>query len=176
MPTNYEAVPNRPISGDEAAKIIEQDVHEVLTRDGILQPHIGFQELAYKITVEIHMNNPTYPEHKIISQSKPKPNQDEAVKPFPLPQEVVGEGEEAQEQVIGMAHERTRKITNPNKERIKRGMPVHIVAPDPKTGHLINKDVQYDPSGLSEEDKDLNQGTEDKDVTEKKRKEWGWDK
>jgi hypothetical protein len=176
MPASYEAVPNKSISGDEAAQIILSDVKYVLERDGVLTEHIAFPELSYKITVEIQMNNSTYPKHVMFVQSRPKPGQHEAVKPFPLPQVIVGEGEEAQEQIAGIALERTRKVTNPNKERIKRGMGITVVAPDPKTGHLAERKVKYDESTLSPEDLDLNEGAVDKNVTEAKRKEWGWEK
>jgi hypothetical protein len=176
MSASYEAVPNKPISGNEAAQIIEADVRTVLSRDGLMTPHMAFSELAYKITVEIHMNNPTYPKHEILIQSRPKPDQNEAVKPFPLEQVIDGEGPDAQETVIGVAHERTRKVTNPNKERIKRGMPVTMVAPDMKTGHLSEQKVKYDPSTLAEEDRDTEVGAVDTNVTDNKRKKWGWEK
>ena len=176
MPISYEAVPNRDISGEEAQQIILDDVKHVLSHDGVLAPHIAFQSLAYKVTVELQMNNPTYPKHEILAQSRPKPNQHEAIKPFPIPQEVViGEDGEPEESVIGIANERERKITNPNKERIKRGMPIKVIAPN-KDGHLVDKEVKYEKDTLAEEDRSTEVGAVDTNVTDKKRKGWGWDK
>lgn len=181
MPLSTETVPNRMISGLETAQIIEQDVHDILARDGVLQDHIAFQQVSYKVTIEIMMNNPTYPKHEVLVNSRPKPEQHEAIKPFPLEQIVV-EGEnpetgdlEPVETVVGIALERTRTITNPNKERIKRGMPVTVKSLD-EHGHPVDKKVKYDKSSLSPEDQNTEIGSEDKDITPKKRKEWGWDK
>ncbi len=170
MPTSYETIPNRPLSGDELHQILVQDVDSRLSADGLLSPHIGFSQVAYRITIELQMVNPAYPTHKILIQSRAKPSQTEEIKPFPLP--IPKEDEET----IGVGLERKRRITNPNRERIKRGMPVTVSAVDPRDGHIKEHGAKYGVETLGEGGGDLMEGAEDSNVTEEKRKEWGWDK
>lgn len=182
MPASHETVSNRGLSGSEAKEIILADVSSILDRDGLLSPHIGFTELAYKITVELHMNNPAYPTHTILVHSKPKPieQQPKEVKSFPLPQETLtvgtGDGAVTEERAVGIASTRTRKVTNPNKERIKRGMPITISAQD-KSGHYVDKQVMYGKEVLgAEQDENVDVGVVDENVSTEKRNTWGWDK
>lgn len=166
MPTSNETVPNRPLSGIEAKQIILADVKTMLDRDGMFTEHIAYGRLGYEIVIKLHMDNPAYPEHMSAVRSKKEPSRPKQIETPPLSNPPPS-GES-----IVVGKKRERMVDSPNKERVRRGMPVTVTARSTETGHYEDKQLHYDPSALTESDRDLDQGATDTDVTEKLKKEW----
>src|SRR5277367_7067879 len=84
-------VANRPLSGVELKQIIKSDIDKILDQDGMLVHHIAFSRVSYSITIKLHLDNPSYPEHVSTTTSRRasvkelEDNPDrEAVEAFPL--------------------------------------------------------------------------------------------
>jgi hypothetical protein len=71
MPARQELAANRPLRGDELAKIILADVTEVLARDCMMTSRVAYGRIAYEIKVVLHMDNPAFKESETVVKSKP---------------------------------------------------------------------------------------------------------
>ena len=159
MPASTEVIPNRPLTGPEVRKIITDDVDAILRRDGILQPNVGYHRLAYTVTVTYQLDGPMLSNYRSIIQSRPQPGQNPAVEPGPLKNP-------SPDALQGTAS-RTRTITSPNKERIKRGMPITVTRRNAETGMPENKEIKYDRSVLgADADASVDEGVVDSEVSE----------
>jgi hypothetical protein len=69
MPTAREQVPNNPLRGDELAKIIEADVHDVLQRDCMMTSRVAYGRVSYELRVILHMDNPAFNTSTTVVQS-----------------------------------------------------------------------------------------------------------
>lgn len=156
MPTSLEVIPNRPLSGLELRKIITDDVDAVLRRDGLFQPHIGYGRVSYKVTVELHLDNPAYSRHANTIASRLQPNQDPAIMPNPLA--------DPTEHATATSTTRERHINSPNKERIRRGMPISVTAKSPVDGLPKTREIRYDVSVLGDADGGVDEGVVDGEV------------
>src|ERR1700677_244414 len=70
-PARQELVANRPLRGDELAKIILADVTEILARDCMMTSRVAYGRIAYEIKVVLHMDNPAFKESETVVKSKP---------------------------------------------------------------------------------------------------------
>ncbi len=158
MPSTNEVVVNRPLSGLEAKRIILQDVAAILDRDGLFTEYVAFGRLAYDIIIKVHLDNPTYPEHETRVRSRPQPDQNPVVERGPLTNPT--------EDAKISANRRSRVVDSPNKERIKRGMPITVDAKDRETGHMAEKQLTYDVTALPEGERELDEGAVDSNITD----------
>jgi len=167
MPTSNEIVPNRPLTGIEAKQIILADVHAMLDRDGMFTEYIAFSRLSYEVVVKLHLDNPAYPNHTSVVQSRKEPSKPAVIEPPPL-----ANPRPQPETEIVVAKRRSRVVESPNKERVKRGMPVTVTARSTETGHFEDKQVKYDPESLPDGERNLDEGAKDEDITRQVKKEW----
>jgi len=94
-----------------------------------------------------------------VIRARPQPNQHPAVEPGPL-------ADPSPDAITGTAT-RTRTITSPNKERIKRGMPITVTRRNPNTGMPENKEIKYDTSVLgADADEGVDAGVVDSEISQ----------
>ena len=164
MPASTEIVNNRPLSGSELRDIMLKDCADMLAKDGMFAPHIGYGRAAYKIVFQLHIDNPSYPEHvnTVRSRQAASNEVDEGkkhIEPGPL--------KDPSEEAVIAAATREREIESPNHARIEHNLPVTIMRRDPTDGLLKEEQVFYD-------NKDLAPGpVKDTDISERIEKEWG---
>ena len=164
MPASTEIVNNRPLSGRELREIMLKDLADILDKDGMFSGHIGIGRAAYKITVQLHLDNPSYPEHVTTVRSKQAASNEtdegkKHIEPGPL--------KEPGAEAVVVALTREREIDSPNHARIEHNLPVSIMRRDPTDGLLKEEQVFYD-------NKDLAPGpVKDTDISERIEKEWG---
>lgn len=163
MPTSNEIVQNRSLSGIELRKIIVEDIDMVLAKDGMFTEYVGYGRIGYEVIVKLHLDNPAYPEHTAMGRSKKKPDI-QSIEPLPL-------SKPSDESVV-VGLKRTRTIDNPNKERVRRGMPITIDARDPNDGRLKEKQITYSLGEAGLDPKE-SESVKDEDVTDKTKAEWG---
>lgn len=148
MPTRNELIPNRPLNGIELKQLILNDVASILNRDGMFREHMGYGRISYDVTIKLHLDNPSYPEHVIQVASQPPSKQEVQAgnlnrnnTPFPLDPPPTGE-----EFVDGFKRERT--IDSPNQARLEHDMPVTVMHKDTKTGHMVESKVHITSDGV----------------------------
>jgi hypothetical protein len=142
MTTSREVVPNTPLSGAELKTIIRQDFDRLLSEDGMLGDYLAFGRAAYRITIELQMDNPLSPStstsrasQAAAQNSTPSPTR-KAVESFPLtPLSTDAKIVEGRTQ---------RRVTSPNKERLLSGQPVPVQRKQ-NDGTTITEMVKYPP-------------------------------
>ena len=117
MPLSSETIRNKPLSGPELIEIILKGTRELLARDGMFATHVGYGRVAFRVRVELEMDNLTYPHHSAQGTSSPA-NTEEAAQTFPLP--------EPAEDSVALDLERSQQITSPNATRILNDLPVQV--------------------------------------------------
>ncbi len=149
MPASHERVPNRPLSGLEAAQIIEKDVHNILSRDGMFSSNIAYGRLSYEVRVTVHMDNPMYPEHVATVLSRPAgvnviPTNPQlaALENVPLADGENGKPPLTDSETM-FSQEIHREIASPNMARVEGGMPIKIEKRNPDTGMIELKDQKF---------------------------------
>lgn len=166
MPASNEIVNNRPLSGSELRLIILNDVGNILDKDGMFAPHIGYGRVAYEVTVKLHIDNPLYPEHKTVIASRPPSSNDpdltkKAIETAPL------HNTSDESVALGLVRERT--IESPNAARLEHELAVTIMRKDMETGTMKEERVTYDNKNL-ETDTSL---VKDTDISKQVDEEWG---
>lgn len=134
-PARGELVSNRPLRGDELAKIIEADVHEILTNDCMLTSRAAYGRVSYELRVILHMDNPAFKESSTIIRSKPASDNMLEVQPElsaieggpPLAKPI-------SENAYVSAVQRDRTIDSPNVSRIEHGLSIAVVRQGRDTG------------------------------------------
>lgn len=162
MPVPGEKVENRRLSGIELRKIIENHVSKMLLMDGMLAGHAGYGRVGFEVVIKLHLDNICYPEHVIKVRSQKNTTGGPPIEYAPLSNPT------DQSVVVGLKH--TKKIDNPNKERIKNGLPIPIERVSKTTGHIEQAEIKYDPADVGL-DKDPDDAV-DEDVTKKVKSEW----
>lgn len=149
MPISNERVPNKPLSGPELVQIIEKDVHDILSRDGMFNINIAFRRVSYEVRVTMHLDNPIYPEHVSTTLSRPagknvvevKPELG-ALEPHPLADNERGKPELSEDETI-FSQERHREIASPNMARVEHGIPLKIDKRNMDTGVMETKEQKF---------------------------------
>ena len=149
MPVAKELVANRPLRGDELAKIIEADVRDVLSRDCMLTSRVAYGRVSYELKVVLHMDNPAFSTSETVVRSRP-PADDVAesspeLKAIEGPPPLANAGDDS----YVAATERHRDITSPNVSRIEHGLPITVIRPGFDTGGnaiSIEEGIIYPPS------------------------------
>jgi hypothetical protein len=134
-------VSNRPLSGIELRKIIQDDVEYILAQDGMLANHVAYSRAAYEVTLKLHLDNISYPEHTSKTSSRKASAQEleqdpskEALESFPL--------KNTTEESVKKGRERKREINSPNRARIENGIPIQAQVRQPD-GTVETKDILY---------------------------------
>lgn len=171
MPASHETVPNRPLSGDEVRQIILKDVDNILTKDGMFAGHMGYGRISYRIRVEMQLDNPQFPEHKVeVTSRNPAKNfkpEDPRRSVAAPPMKSLVEGEPgAPSDIHSIGVQRERVIDSPNHARLEHGLPITIDKKDLATGEIKPIEVNYDAAGLPPGPKT------DTDISDEVRTEW----
>lgn len=162
MPASNELIGNRPLSGSELKQILIRDFTRMLDRDGMFQGHMGYRRAAFKIKLQMHLDNALYPEHtneftsRDPARNAKPPDTYIAAPPIKDAENDV---------VVGVEHE--REINSPNATRLQEGMPVQVPSRDPSTGRIVEKPVVYDGAGVKEDN------MSHKDISKETAAEWG---
>lgn len=139
MPLSTEAIQNKPLSGTETRKRIVMDVDEMLQRDGMFSEYVAYGRLAYKVTIEMQMDNMAYPKHEAIVRAK-RSGAIEGTPPL----------NEPSRDKVDLTLERERTIDSPNALRIESNLPITVQTV--QQGQLVTREIQYEkehvpPSG-----------------------------
>src|SRR2546429_7494529 len=118
MPISNERVPNRPLSGLELAKIIQKDVQDILSRDGMFTNNIAFARVSYEVRVSLHLDNPVYPEHISTTLSRPASKQQVEAQPELAAIETSPLKDPLSVEELIASEERHREIQSPNMARV----------------------------------------------------------
>lgn len=137
MPLSSEVVRQKPLGGLEVIELLVNDLRDLLGRDGMFAAHVGYGRLAWKIRVELQMDNISYPTH-VASRSSQKTKEKEGVESFPLP--------EPKGKVRAKDLERSRRVESPNAARIENGLPITVQAVS--QGKLVTHELKYEKEGL----------------------------
>lgn len=163
-PTSKELVANRPLRGDELMKIIEADVHDVLSRDCMMTTRVAYGRVAYELRVILHMDNPAFPASEAVIKSKLAASDVIAQQPELAAIEPAPPLKGASEDSYVSATERHRDITSPNVSRIEHGLPITVIRPGFDTGGnaiSVEEGVIYPPEVVE----DVVKPPEDTDLT-----------
>lgn len=123
MPLSTEVIGNKPLSGQELLEILVNEVRDLCGTDAMFRSHVGYGKVNYKITVDLKLNNPTYPEHIVRGREK-----------------TVGGGEDDPE-AKKVTKTRSRAVESPNVARIANSLPVTVVSR--QNGQTVEKDLHY---------------------------------
>lgn len=160
MPTNREAVVNRALSGSELRTIIERRFFDLLDAEGLLSPHMAYAPVAFDIELRLHLANPFNPESvsRTVSQRTSETPAIQGAPPL-----LLGPDDSS----VVSATMVTQRITSPNRERLREGMPVDHVATN-LDGTKVTEKISYPrQSGLGDSDVVVT------DTTDAVRAAWG---
>lgn len=170
MPASHERIPNRSLSGTELVQIIERDVHNILTRDGMFTNNIAFARVSYEVRVSVHLDNPIYPEHIAIVLSRPQSKQEiekdpqlAAIEPSPLVEPLT-------EQETVFSEEMHREIASPNMARIEHEIPLIIEKRNLDTNMIERKEQKF--VGDIPDPATVGNITSDKSTGDDQRQQW----
>lgn len=168
MPASHERVPNRPLSGPELVKIVEKDVHDLLSKDGMFSRNIAFSRVSYEVRVSLHLDNPVYPEHvaEVLSRTPSKQavaKGDGSVEVSPLA------GSTTDEEIV-FSQERHREIASPNMARVEADLPLMVEYKNLDTGQIEQREQKF--KGESPDPLSVKNLTKDTDTTEAQRTKW----
>lgn len=152
MPLSSEVVPNKALSGSELAQLMLHDLAQVLERDGMFTHYVAYGRVAYKVRIEIQMDNPTFPRHEVQTRARAKVGTPLEGEP-PLAQPT-------SEDALDMILERDRVVDSPNAARVESGQPITVQIV--QEGKLRTKEVRFDPDDVPEPqvvDRDLSPKT-----------------
>ncbi len=139
-------------------------MHEVLSKSGMFTSYIAYGRASYKITVDLHLANPSTPKATVTVRSrKPSRSVDPADPMHTIEDEppLVDPGPDSA--VVRL--ERDREITSPNATRIESGMPIE--AQTFKDGKLVTRQIKYDPADVPQQPLPV-----DRDLSDKLAHEW----
>lgn len=142
MPATNERVANRPLSGMELAKIIEADVHNILSRDGMFTNNIAYSRVHYEVRVSLHLDNPCYPHHTATILPKPSSVQQVAENPALTSLELKPLTETSEESTV-VSTEVSRTIASPNAARVEADLPLQVPGKDPVTNAPTMREIKY---------------------------------
>jgi hypothetical protein len=137
MTTLKETAINKPLTGLELSTIIERDFRErLLPNEGSLSAHIAYGRCAYEIVLRLHTANPMMPVTEINVRSRAAGvneiderrdadgNVTREARPELAALEAAPLTDATNDSVGGTTL--TRKITSPNAERVREGLPVPV--------------------------------------------------
>jgi hypothetical protein len=134
-PARQELVSNRPLRGDELQKIIEADVHDVLSRDCMMTSRVAYGRVSYELRVILHLDNPAFKESTSVIRSHPaSDNQVEAQPELSALESHPPLSKPISEDAYVSATQRDRTIDSPNVARIEHGLPISVVRQGRDTG------------------------------------------
>jgi hypothetical protein len=128
--------------------VIQNDLREMLEKDGMFSPYIAFGRVGVEIHILLHTGNPSYPKHETVSKTG---------EPVPLK----GVGKES-----GVVDKtRRREIDSPNLTRIANSLPIPVST---VPGKGEQKELRYEKGGFPEPPP-----PQDVDKSAETAKEWG---
>jgi hypothetical protein len=143
---------------------IKMDVEEVLGKSGMFTNYIAYGRASYKITVDLHLANPSMPKATVTVRSR-KPSRsvppDDPMHTIEDEPPMVDPGPESA--VVRL--ERDREITSPNATRIESGMPIEVQTH--VDGKLVTRQIRYDASEVPPQPPPV-----DRDNSDKLAQEW----
>lgn len=143
MPASNEGIRQKSLSGPELVKIIERDVHEMLTRDGMFNINIAFPRVSYEVRVTMHMDNPLYPTHVNSAFSRPASKQEVEKEPSLAAIETLPLQEPLTDEETVFAEERHREIASPNMARVEHELPLTVEKRNHDSGHFETKEITF---------------------------------
>lgn len=170
MPASNERIPNKGLAGPELLQIIEKDVHDVLTRDGMFSQNLAFGRVSYEVRVSLHLDNPLYPLHVSEVHSRPASIQQVAANAALEAIEFAPLKEPLTEDETVVSNERQRQIASPNMARVEHDLPMTIAKHNLDTGHIENKVIKY--VGDTPDPADVGNVIADKETSEDQRSKW----
>lgn len=108
MPLSNETLQNHPLSGQELLEVILNDLQDLLAKDGMFRENVGYGRVAYKLQLELEMDNLTYPKH--VAQRATRP----PTLPDPSPE------------ALSLGKSRSRQIVSPNATRVLNDLPIKV--------------------------------------------------
>jgi hypothetical protein len=111
MPLSNETIQNRPLSGSELLEIIVKDLMDLLSKDGMFATHVGYGRVGYKLSLDLEMDNLTYPTHSA---------QRSGGEGLPL----LNPSPEA----LALSRQRARRIESPNAARVLNDIPIKVTS------------------------------------------------
>jgi hypothetical protein len=170
-PTAKELVANRPLRGDELAKIIQADVANILANDCMLTSRVAYGRVSYELRVVLHMDNPAFSTSETIIKSKPMADDVVAAQPELAAIENSPPLESPGDNSYVSAIERHRDINSPNVSRIEHGLPITVIRPGFDTGGnaiSVEEGVIYPPEVVE----DVVNHPVDSDITQTVKRSW----
>lgn len=164
MPTGREVVPNKALSGSELKKIIKQDFEQLLANHGLLSDYLSYGRVGYDVTLRMHMDNPMRPEDSTTISSRPVATNLIAENPALAAIETPPLKEPSKNSAVD-GRRVSRKVTSPNAERMRAGLPVPIQRKQ-HDGSLVTENITY-PT-----DSSIPDNSETADVSAEARADW----
>lgn len=127
MPLASETLQNKPLSGQELLEVILNDLQDLLSKDGMFRESVGYGRVAYKLTLELEMDNLTYPKHLTSRATRPET--------------LDSPGPDA----LALSKSRSRQLVSPNATRVLNDLPIKVTSV--QGGRLVEHEVLgYDKS------------------------------
>jgi len=168
MPTARETVPNRALSGAELKRILADDFERLLANEGLLSDHIAFGRVGYDLRLDLHLDNPYHPESSISLKSRPVAGNLVAASPELAAVESAPLADPSPEATVA-SRRRSRRITSPNAERVRVGLPVPVEVKQ-QDGTVTTEAITYPPEEAAKHgDGDVDEA----DVSDETRATWG---
>ncbi len=144
MPTSKELVSNRPLTGAELRALLIKDFAAALDRDGMFQDRMAYARIGYKISIDLHLDNPHYDSHRLeLNSGIPARNQRDVVRRNVVPAPIT----DATDNALVWGLEAARTIDSPNQIRVDQGMALTATRRDTKTGQMIEEAIHVDNQG-----------------------------
>lgn len=152
-----ETISNKKLTGTELAVIVQNDVKRMLQRDGMLAGHVAYGRVAYRVDVTLYLEVSGMNEYHMSAQSHTNVKHPEIAAP-PLPKS--GNVRKHKKRV-------TRKIDNPNEERVRNGLPIPAQRRNKETGKMETVGISYTTNELNMEER------EEPEVQDVEEENWG---
>jgi len=141
VPTAREVVQNRPLAASELRRLIAADFERLLDGLGILNTFVAFGRVGFDLRIAIHTDNAMSPEHTIEVHSLRRAKQEVEADPALAAVETPPLADASADAVV-FAAERSRRISSPNAERLRAGLPVTVFA-RAEDGSRVDHEVSY---------------------------------
>jgi hypothetical protein len=125
MTTLRETAINKPLTGLELSELIRRDMERVITGEGSLSAHIAYGRCAYEIVLRIHTANSMMPLTENSIRSRAASTTELEAQPELAALEAPPLADAPPDASIG-GTTLTRRVTSPNAERVREGLPVPV--------------------------------------------------
>ena len=142
MPTAKESAVNRPLSGKELRARILADCTRLVDACGELQSYMAFGRVAYTLKLTLHLDNMINPESTTTLPASAVSDEERKSAPAMSALEGAVPLVNPSPDAIRAEHSVERRISSPNAERVRLGLPVPVDRKQ-QDGTTVTEEIKY---------------------------------